>query len=698
MRTATYKKLTILVYALAVTLPSTLMPTPAQAADKSADIEEIVVTSRKRSETLMEVPDAITVFTSAKIEAAGIKNVTDIANLTPNMFFTPTYRPAEMQMTIRGIPTAQGGEAPVAVVIDGVQVSHPTFINQELMDIQQIEVLRGPQGSLYGRNAIGGAINIITKQPTNDFEGLARASYASGDDLKLQAMLSGPIVEDKLLFRFSGEYRNFNGQINDQTAVDGDRKADFDHSYMAKGSLIFNASENLRFELRGNYLNQLAGAPTIEIASRANFDDFSKSLLNRNVLTHDDRDIKDFSLKIDYDMGGMSLTSITGYSKSHAVIFGDADFTPLPIVLQNVALSVKAVTQELRLASNDKGAVRWLIGAYYQNRDTDNFLQIPFDDGTGHPLDSYAIQSFDKGTSKSWAGFGSVSTDILKNLELTLGMRYDSDKRTSVDAAFAGSDAGDTFKSLQPKIQLRYQWTPDMNVYASFARGFRSGGFNAFYAVGGADREFKKETSDNFEIGTKGEFMDGQLIFNAAAFHSKFKHQQFFFVTVDPPSQNVTNINKVDISGLEFDLTALPNSNFNVTASFGFVDTSIKDFDGTGIYIHNTSPQVPEYTASLSAQYLIPLGNGFDLRAYGSFMRRGRIFWDAANTLKTPPKNIVNLRLFLETKSWKIGGYVENLTNARYPTQALADSFGPDGNARVASPVRQYGVQASYRF
>lgn len=699
MTNKTIGRLSALLTTTAFVLPLTAaLPHVASAQQASSEIEEITVTSRKRDETALEVPDAMTVFTASYIENAGITNVTDIANLTPNMFFTPTYRPAEMQMTIRGIPTAQGAEAPVAVVIDGVQVSHPTFINQELLDIQQVEVLRGPQGSLYGRNAIGGAINIVTKQPTNEFEGMVRGSYASGDDKKLQGVLSGPIIEDKLLFRLSGIYRKYDGQIEDQTAVFGDRKADFDRKYIAKGALILNATENLRVELRGNYMDQLAGAPTIEIVPTANIDDFSQSLLNRNVLTRDDREIKDVSLKVDYDFDDMTLTSISGYSKSRGVVFGDADFSPAPVVLQIVDLKVKALTQEVRLASTGAGPVRWLAGVYYQDRDTNNFLEIPIDDGTGQPLDMFAIQSFDVGTSKSWAGFGSVSTDVTEDLELTLGLRYDSDKRTSVDAAFPGSDTGETFKSLQPKVQLKYQWTENANVYASYARGFRSGGFNAFFAAGGTDRGFDKEVSDNFEIGMKGQFLDGQLVFNAAAFHTKYDNQQFFFVTVDPPSQNVTNIDKVEISGLEFDLTARPARNLDITAAFGFVDTSIQQFATEPLTVGNNSPQSPEYTASMTAQYTQPLTGELDLRGYASYSRRGTIYWNAANTLKTPPKDFINLRLFLETESWAIGGYVENLTNARFPTQAQADSFGPGANARVASPKRQYGVQGTFRF
>ena len=671
-----------------------------QALAAEPELEEVVVTARKWAESQIEVPDAVTVFTGQAIENAGITDVTDFANLTPNMFFTPTFKPSEMQMTIRGIPTAQGGEAPVAVVIDGVQIAHPTFINQELLDIEQIEVLRGPQGSLYGRNAIGGAINITTRRPTNELEGMARASYASGNDLRLAAAISGPLAKDKLLFRVAASMRNFDGRIADITARDGDRKADFDESYLVKAGLIFVASDKLEINLRGNYLHQTAGAPTIEIVTDANFDDFSTSLLNRNVLTRDKRDIYDLSLKADYDFGGAELTWISGYSRSDAHLFGDADFSPAAAVLQDLDLTVKAFTQEVRLASSGKDRVRWLAGLYYQNRDTDNFLLIPFDDGTGHATDSYAIQSLDVGKSESMAAFGSVSADVTKSLELTVGMRYDRDKRHSVDEAVgAASATSKTFDALQPKVQLRYAIEDGLNVYASYGRGFRSGGFNAFFAAG-ADREFSKEISDSFEVGMKGEFLDRRLSISASSFYIKFDNQQFFFITTSPPSQNVTNIGKVDIAGLEFEIVGRPMAGLSLNAGFGLSDATIKRFSDAApsLYRDNRAPQTPSYTASISLDYLMPLSDSIGMRLNTSVVRRGAIMWDAANTLRTPAKNIINARLFLEHNGLSAGVYVDNLTDARYPTQALANSFGEGLHSRVPSPRRQVGVQASVKF
>lgn len=679
---------------LALLFTTSLIAVDALAAETTT-FEEILVTSRKREESLQDVPDAVTVFTAQKIEDAGIKTVKNFADLTPNLNFNTTFRPGEVNITIRGITQAQGAEAPVAVVIDGVQVSHPTFINQELVDVERIEVLRGPQGSLYGRNAIGGAINIVTRQPTNELSGKVQASYGDGDDIRVLGALSGPVVEDKAFFRVSGSYRDFDGLLRNEflgTLADPYRE------YIVNGNLLFTPNDRLKIDVRGHFLDSKSGSLSAEVITTAQLDEFKPLFLFRNTDLVDNREIYDFSLKVDYDFDAVTLTSITGYTKVDQNIFGEADFFPVPFLLQDLDLNVEAFTQELRLASNGEGPLRWLIGAFYQDRSVDNFLRVPFDDGTGQSTGVNFITSLDEGKSESWALFGSASYDITAALELTLGLRYEEDKRTSVDAAAAGSDAGETFKQLQPKVQLSYDWTENLQTYATYGRGFSSGGFNAFFAVGSPDRGYDKMVSDNFEIGMKGTFLEGQLIVNAAVFHIELDNQQLFFISVDPPSQNVTNIEKSHIDGAELEIVARPTDRLDINLGIGIADAVIDDFDGSGSFKNNKSPQNPEYTFNVSAQYRFPITDGMDLRAYASYLRRGGIYWDPENTLKTPSKNIVNLRLFLETDQWSIGGYVDNLTDARYPTQVSANAYGPDAHVRISSPKRMYGVQGTFRF
>lgn len=671
---------------------------PTHAADAGAEvplIEEVMVTARKRQENLQDVPDAVTVLSSELIENAGLTSPRDLSMLVPNFNFTPTFSPNRTLISVRGISQAEAAEAPIAVVVDGVQLSHPAFLNQELMDVEQIEVLRGPQGSLYGRNAIGGALLLTTRQPTNTFEGHLKSSYGSGGDRRIAASFAGPIVDDTVLFRASGSYRKFDGQLTN--AFDGvplDRTED----YALRSRLVFNPTNALTIDLRAGFLHSTGGAVNGEVVPNALFGQFTPSFLNENAGMNNRRQLQDYSAKLDYDFGPVTLTSITAYSRTEATLTGDADFTALPMLVQKSFVGVKAFTHEDRIMSNGTGPLRWLLGVYYQDRTTRNYLQIPFDDGFGQPNGTFAIQSFDDGTSESLAAFGNASYDVTKTLELTLGMRADRDQRTSRDSAFTGSDVDATFSAAQPKAQLRYKFNPNVSLYGSFGRGFRSGGFNGFASVGGVEREYPKEISDSYEIGFKGAFLSNALVLNVAAFHSDFEGQQIFFITTDPPSQNITTVRQTSIDGVELELAAHPLPGLQVSASYGLADSVIDDFNGTGLYRDNKSPQIPAYTANVSVQYRLDLAGDLAVQTYANIARKGQVHWDLANTVTTPPRNIVNFRVALERGEWSLAGYGDNVTDQRYPTLALINAFGPGLSYRSPSSRRQFGVEATYRF
>ena len=176
-------------------------------------LEEVTVTARKRSENLQEIPDSVTVFNTELIRDARIENIKDFAELTPNLNVSSNWRQGLNFISIRGLITPQVGEAPLSFVVDGITVPNLEFVNQGLHDIERIEVLRGPQGALYGKNAIGGAINIITRQPSDELSGVVQASYGEGDDVRFSGALSGPLAQDRVYYRISGNYRDYNGQI-----------------------------------------------------------------------------------------------------------------------------------------------------------------------------------------------------------------------------------------------------------------------------------------------------------------------------------------------------------------------------------------------------------------------------------------------------------------------------------------------------
>lgn len=664
----------------------------ASAAPDDARGGEILVTARKRSESLVNVPEAVTAFGEQKIQQAGIRSLRDFSDLTPNLQVTTGQSSTQPQITIRGLAEATGGEAPVAVVIDGVQVSQPAFILQDYGDVQQVEILRGPQGSLYGRNAIGGAINITTRQPTDDLAGRIKLSYGNADTALVNAQLSGAIVANKILFSVTGAYQRTDGQIKN---IYLDKPADFGHKLFLRGRLIFNLADNLKLDVRGNYGHDRLGSLSAEFVTNDQVDDFKPGFLQNGKQIIDKRTIYDLSAKVDYTGSYLTVTSITGYSHLRAPFRGDTDFSPAPLALQDVLTRVRAFTEEVRITSPSTERFRWLIGGFYQNRNTHIFIDQSLDDGTGNPVAGPPyFSSRDIGTSKSVAGFGSASYDIVPKLELTVGARYDHDKRNSRDAAFAGSQVSDTFNAFQPKVQLSYKPVTGFNIYATYAKGFSSGGFNAFFAPG--RREFAAEGAENIEVGIKGSFANGRLNFAAGAFQVDYDNQQFYFVNFNPISQNVVNIDLTRVKGVEVEVTARPVPQLDLIANYGLSDAKIRKFDSAPAYIGNRAPQNNRYTLTLSGQYTIPLRDEVNLRAYASYRRQGSEYWDVDNQVRTPPKEFVNLRLFLEGQSWTLGGYVKNLTDSQYPT--LVVPLGNGLNVRAVSERRTYGAEASYRF
>jgi iron complex outermembrane receptor protein len=668
----------------------------AAAADEpSAQLEEVTVTARKVAENVQNVPESMTVLTQATIEAAGISNVVDIVSLTPNFIFDAQPTPGAFQFTVRGISMAQGGEAPVAFVVDGVEVPDPLFINQELLNIAQIQVLRGPQGSLYGRNALAGAIIIDTQQPTDQVQASAKARFGNGDEYYFNGLLSGPIVGNVLTGSLAVSSHHFGGLIKNNFLNETADSQD-DHTYL--GRLVFKPIDALTVSARLNIITETDRVNTAEIVTRDEYEDYDHSFISENVAPVARQRLIDTSLKVDYDFGFATLTSITAYNSAHTNLSGDADFTPQPVLLQDVTRNVVSRSEEIRLAADPAAKIKWVVGAFFQNKDTLNALVIPFDDGSGHPSGAFAIASHDQGTSKSYAGFGQATAEVLPKTDLTLGLRYDSDKRTSVDANAPGSDASRKFSATQPKVSVEYHWTDDFQTYASAAKGFRSGGFNAYYSVGTPTRDYGQQIDKNYEGGFKGTFLDRRLSVSGAYFHTDVDDQQLFFINANPPSQNVTTIDKAKIDGGELEIAAEVMRGLRVTTGVGVADSKIDRFALSPAAQGKTTPLAPTYTAHFGVDYAYQLPNGWTITTYANVNRRGPIYWDALNTLSTGPRDNLDMRVSLQTEHFFVTPYVKNLLQEQYPTSALVDAFGPGTVGRFMSEPRTFGVEFGARL
>lgn len=470
-----------------------LLASPAahsQQAGASASaqdtLEEVVVTSRLREERLLDVPVSVSVFTDQTIRDAGIRNPADFISLTPNVTVAETQDVGTVAVVVRGVGQIRNGETPVAVSVDGVLQSTPLAFNQSLFDVQQIEVLKGPQGALYGRNAIAGAINITTKRPTEDFTGTVDLGYGNGNARRVQASASGPLAGDRVVFRAALLDSRAGGWITNTFL---DKKVDGFKDQTAVLRLDAKLTDSLRLDARATHSETTGGATYFTVASNANRNgvvisnahDVANDVIapTSNNAGSNDRTMTDLSLKLDYDLAGGVLTAISGATKlaelvtydgfdysdnTYCIDFGTSPlYTPYacanpqfttggsngtpvfysqPFNTTFQKYTVETYSQEVRFTSNANSPWRYIVGAYFLKRDRDlttatqedkGFGIIPvldFDPATPNQTRSYFAEA---NRDKTYALFGQINHDITREIELGLALRYDSDKRHQTD-------------------------------------------------------------------------------------------------------------------------------------------------------------------------------------------------------------------------------------------------------------------------
>lgn len=727
---------------------------PNQAASTDAEGTEIVVVARRRAELLQDVPASITAFTSETIETAGIERPADFINLTSNVNLVQTQNAGNSFIVIRGITQARNSEPSVAVIIDGVQQTNPAQFNQELYDIEQIEVLKGPQGAVYGRNAIGGAIVIRTKQPTDEFEGQAKAGVDNGFGWWLRGSVSGPIAEN-VKFRVAGAYYDTNGFIRN-TYLDED--ADPYKDFSLRGTLLFEPTSNFSADLRAYVSKLRTQALYFNIVGNP-FDpsvpqDVNDTSLDVRVNNHgqNDRDMWGTSLKLNLETSAGTLTSVTAYDSVNEILTGDAfDFLPIqqsffyflytfvpsitpPACLASVGgpcdlnqsqfLDVKTWSEEIRFTSPSDRRFRYIVGAYMVG--TDRFISTGnmVDTGNGvfpvfhhpstNPQNLQVTFLADKQDNFAWALFGDAVYKITEQLEIDASLRYDHDKRENTTLTptiflpnvpgfpqgVTGEVRKKSFDDIQPKLTLTYEPSRDLTIYGGYSRGFRSGGFNqtgvgaVAFANGivGVEDIFQDETADTFELGLKAQFADRKISINAAAFTTKSKNSYFFVFLAANSTQNLGNVPEVRLNGFELDATARPLPGLDLNASLGMTWSDIKKFPDP-VVIGNEAPLISRYTLNLGAQYHHEIGWGdVELLARVDYRRIGRTWWEPYNVTSRDPVDLVDARLGLDTDRWSITAFAENLFDAEYNAE-----FSPGGFVFKARP-RRYGVEASFRF
>jgi len=698
----THKNLSLLLVA------GQLFAMAATAAELSSDggdrLEEIVVTAQRREEKLQSVPVAVTAFSEAAIRDAGIRNTADFMGFTPNVSFDQSFTVGNSFVTMRGVEQINNADSPVAIVVDGVPQGNQKQLKMDLFDIERIEVLKGPQGALYGRNAIGGAINIITKQPTNEFSGFVQAGGGSGAEKEGILAFSGPLIRDRLLFRVSGEYKDSDGQIANSYLHE---KVDAYTSKDARARLLWIASDDLSVDLRFSHSNTTGGA-TYDVAIPNTVTDPSNVQNldpHADILGSSQLQSEEATLKADWKVAPGVLTWITGWTKLNEKYYGSLGFCNpvdcpggffgLGSLDQHQDLDIRLVSHELRFTSGAAQPVRYIVGAYYLDTRRDLVTTAHLLDVPGQPE---IVDSDEHNKNKAYAGFGQLDWDVRPSTTLGVSARYDRDERNQTDAS-TGHERSESFDATQPKVTLSQKFAVNQLGYLTYSTGFRSGGFNGI----GQLQPFKRELLRNVEAGYKSSWLDQRVTVNVAAFIERDTDFQFFYVDLAAGgAQVISNLSSVALKGAEIETQAVLAKGWTGYASAGLLDSNIRAFDpnlGVPAAVGNKTPKTVAEKFNVGSQYEWVFATGLKAALRFDFEHRGRKYWHTDNVDVMDPVNLLSARASVRSGPWELAVSGRNLLNKYYFEDFNSKAFtGLPNNIGWPAQPRSWEARVRYDF
>ncbi|CAM4139886.1 TonB-dependent receptor [Zobellia roscoffensis] len=647
--------------------------------------------SRKRTASIQTTPESVTAFNSDGIEKAGINNVANFANLVPNLKLSESQAIGVNSLVIRGIPQIRNSDAPVAFVIDGVTIADPSLLNQELFDLALIEVVKGPQGALYGKNAIGGAINIYSKEPTNTMQNKVTLGYGNGNAITGGLVSSGAVKKDKIFYRLSTQYKNFDGLLTNEFL---DKKVDFRKEFTLRGQMMFKLSSQFKASVTAQYIDSKGGATYYSTnPSSADNDFFAVGLdyLNPNpekgdnVISQDtfgDSEMQNFytNLNLEYSLENVKLQSITSYNNVKRKTVGDLDFMQEFFLDQGETNDTKSFNQELRL-TNRKTDTKfdWSLGGFYQN------IERPFFQSDYFLSDEWAVTDY-VATFKTLAVFGFFDYKLTDKLTASAGLRFDSDRFDLDDLL---NDQTDEKKEnvLQPKVSLSYQSTENVLLYANYGRGYRAGGFNP-KVTPLFNRDFKGEFSDNYEVGFKTSSWNNRFILNGSVFFSDFTNRQQFAITGDDFTPGNFNYDKSTIVGFEFDTKTRVSKYLDILFNYGFVKSTITEGGSTGgesgterdlnqFNDKNTS-LVPQNNFNLGLASNIPFNEKTTLDFSVNYNGTGKIYWEDSNSADytSDAYQLLDAQATLSINKIKLSLWARNILDKKYYLEYSESGFG----------------------
>ncbi len=689
-----------------------------QLAASDSQLSEVIVSAQKRDEEAQRLPLSVSALSAKQVQDYRIWNAKDVTAIVPNLY---SANPGDNRnvTSIRGIATTSYDPA-VATYIDGVnQFSLDTYIPQ-LFDVDRIEVLRGPQGTLYGRNSTGGVINIITKQPSNQTSGFASVDFGNYNLQRYTLGLRTPLIKDKLFLGVAGQYSGFDGYY---TNTFNNSKFDKQHYFLGNYYLKYLANSRLSFtlnvknnEARNNGAFALAADPVTALTQPFK--------VNQNALTTLIDNTFNASLSINYTGRNFNFLSQSSYQQNYRYYTNpiDGDFSPLDIISLNNNYgkswnNVKTGIQEFRFSSPalSNSPLKWTAGAYgfYGDNPTKTGTHYGAMAGLYNAPPNITNININTATNYGLAFYGQVTYTISPKVDITGGLRYDYEhKKGFVNGAFqpdgsspitTRSDTSATigFKAFSPKVNIAYHPGENNTLYAAYSRGFRAGGYSQL----GADPTsqpplypYKPEYSDNYEIGTKNTFLDKRLRLNVTAFYTTINNAQVPTLLLPDAITVTQNAGKLNSKGVELELAATPVKGLEFDYNFGYTHARYTSLvvpdNGTATLDLKGNHQIftPDVTSMLAVQYTHNLSTNVNLVARGEWRYLGDQYFDLANTIKQNAYHLFNARVDVSTTHFDAFLWANNIFDKHYIDYAYDFGASHLGNPAI------YGVSLSAKF
>ncbi|CAA0125537.1 Pesticin receptor [Halioglobus japonicus] len=722
---------------------ASLLPMPVLAQSPPSGerpiLEELIVTAQKREQNLQDVPIGVSLLSGRAMAEAQLKNAGELATLIPTLNLQASSGPSTSSFNIRGIGTqtfSPGVDPSVSTMLDGVVMGRSGMAFLDLVDVQRVEVLRGPQGTLYGKNASGGVVHIITKDPTPELSGTVSATAIEEGEYRIDGSVAGPIT-DTLGYRLTGFGVNDDGYSKNYY---NDKKVNDNKAFNVRGKLLWQPTEDLDFMLASDYSKSDCDCTALSV--RAILPDPNNPQLQQQLLQQQlpvvpskhNQDVNNdqrtftritssgYSLTANWDIEGFVLTSISAYrdwENEGIVDFDDSPINPLALTFPGPPKTEQSqFSQEFRLASPPTEWGSYVIGAFYFEQDVDTSNTATA--GILEPIvPATTRKSKTSVSSKNAAVFGEVTWNIWQSWRLILGGRYTYDDlsyHTSADKTdgVIFPEPGEARDSLDesdfsPKVAVQWDISDNAMAYASYVRGYKGPAFDTglFPENARVDPEdpnspvaggvVDAETSDSFEIGLKSGWFDNRLIVNMDVYYSKYHDfQAETSLDIGPLGTIVvTNVGAVSTQGVEMDFIALPMENWSISGGIVYTDAQIDDYPNgncsggqkaRGECPNNYQdlsggklPYTPDWKMNLSTDYTLPLEEmPFNLTLGANIRWQDDVLYELSQDpyTKQDAYGIVDLRAIVAGKEegYRVTAFVKNVFDKNYASLIYANS------------------------